>query len=239
MLQILKRLLFVIIAVEQNPVSQQSVFPNRKMSSVPGGVAAAAAAGARSKASFLFPEGALRDGSGTVVPSSSLRGKSVGLYFSDSMCPMCTAFDPVMRKFREDNQGKVELVFVSSDRNEAMFEAHSQQLPGFLAVRYEDPLRESLKERYRVWCGWESSKFGRDRRSGVPGIVVVREDGEEIRFLATEHERAAALAQWAFEDPAFLFGPPMQANLNAQAGLSSSEQGEASQADKPDKGTEL
>ena len=41
--------------------------------------------------------------------------------------------------------------------------------------------------------------FGRDRRSGVPALVVVDSTDEEIAFLAAEAQGPSALKAWPLD----------------------------------------
>ncbi len=52
-------------------------------------------------------------------PRASLKGKMVGIYFSAHWCPPCRAFTPNLVKFRDKNKDEFEIVFVSSDKDEA------------------------------------------------------------------------------------------------------------------------
>jgi nucleoredoxin len=59
----------------------------------------------------------LINAAGEKVPTSSLAGKVVGLYFSAEWCPPCKAFTPELVKLRDSAADKFEVVFVSSDRS--------------------------------------------------------------------------------------------------------------------------
>ena len=59
----------------------------------------------------------LINAAGEKVPTSSLAGKVVGLYFSAEWCPPCKAFTPELVKLRDSASDKFEVVFVSSDRS--------------------------------------------------------------------------------------------------------------------------
>ena len=68
----------------------------------------------------------------------------IGLYFSAHWCPPCKAFTPILsefyNKFKTENAstGKyLELVFVSSDRDETQFNEYFATMP-FLALPYQD-----------------------------------------------------------------------------------------------------
>ena len=69
----------------------------------------------------------------------------------------------------------------------------------WFSVDWDDPLASTLKRRYRVWSGMEMGTFGARRRSGVPAIVVVDAQGEEVAFLPAEREGASTLARFSRE----------------------------------------
>lgn len=82
--------------------------------------------------SKLFPAGTLRDKSGSVVDSSELAGKIVGLYFSAHWCPPCRAFTPVLAdKYREITTAghPFEIVFISSDKDAESAAAYFAEMP--------------------------------------------------------------------------------------------------------------
>lgn len=71
-----------------------------------------------------------------VAVSSLLgEGKILGLYFSAHWCGPCRAFTPNLVKFyesfKETNTGdeELEIVFVSSDRDEVAFEEYYKEMP--------------------------------------------------------------------------------------------------------------
>lgn len=77
---------------------------------------------------------------GEVETKEAFKGKSVlGLYFSAHWCPPCKAFTPVLGEKYKALQaaGKdVEMVFVSSDRNEKAFDEYRAEMP-FLAMQFD------------------------------------------------------------------------------------------------------
>merc|ERR1719424_2821010 len=83
---------------------------------------------------------------GNVSTAEALKGKSVlGLYFSAHWCPPCRGFTPVLsEKYTAlKKAGKdFELVFVSSDRNQAAFDEYQQRRQR-RAVRIVRNLRHS------------------------------------------------------------------------------------------------
>jgi len=67
--------------------------------------------------------------------------KVVGLYFSAHWCPPCRGFTPKLadfyQKFRATNGDKLEIVFVSSDRDERQFQNYFDEMP-WHAVPFND-----------------------------------------------------------------------------------------------------
>lgn len=112
------------------------------------------------------------DGTGNKISSDILKGKVVGLYFSASWCPPCRAFSPVLAKwvadFKANNPHKdeLEVMFVSSDRDEASFKEYHGHM-GFLALPYvERDLKTKLAQRFKV--------------SGIPTLVFVDAEGKTL-----------------------------------------------------------
>ena len=141
----------------------------------------------------------LLDSSGAPLARGALEGKRVGLYFAAGWCPMCTSFEPALLEFRADAAKAgtpLELVLVSSDSSAAE-QARRARALGMTQVGYEGPTREQLKRKYRVWPGREVAALGRDRRAGVPAIVVLGKGAEsEVAFLDAESRGADALREW-------------------------------------------
>eukprot|EP00747_Dinoflagellata_sp_TGD_P201787 gnl/TRDRNA2_/TRDRNA2_75265_c0_seq1.p1 gnl/TRDRNA2_/TRDRNA2_75265_c0~~gnl/TRDRNA2_/TRDRNA2_75265_c0_seq1.p1 ORF type:complete len:291 (+),score=42.22 gnl/TRDRNA2_/TRDRNA2_75265_c0_seq1:73-945(+) len=125
-------------------------------------------------------------------------GKRVALYFAAGWCPMCRSFEPALLKFRSDAEAKgvpVECILVSSDRSAADASQRAMSLD-MVQVAYEGMFREALKRKFRVWSGSEAAQLGPDRRSGVPALVVLNANGEEIAFVDAERTGADALQEW-------------------------------------------
>merc|ERR1712085_117360 len=86
----------------------------------------------------LFADATLKGQSGD-VKGSSLNGKVFGLYFSAHWCPPCRGFTPKLAEwYKKDLQAKgFEVVFVSSDKDEASFKEYSAEQP-WLALDFAD-----------------------------------------------------------------------------------------------------
>jgi len=93
-------------------------------------------------------------GGGKVAAAEALKGKEVlGLYFSAHWCPPCRKFTPVLsQKYRALKEaGKnVEIVFVSSDRDEASFDEYHNSMT-FLGLPYEArAAKNTLSKHFKV-----------------------------------------------------------------------------------------
>ena len=76
----------------------------------------------------IFGETVLRGDTLEQVPVTDLggEGKVVGVYFSGHWCPPCKQFTPLLSEWYENfkagpNGDKLEIIFVSSDKNEMDF----------------------------------------------------------------------------------------------------------------------
>merc|ERR1711939_503298 len=91
---------------------------------------------------------------------------AVGLYFSAHWCGPCRGFTPKLAEIYTDlvAAGKsLEIVFVSSDRDEKSFDDYFKEMP-WLALPYAKRTEKELL----------SDTFG---VSGIPSFVVLRPDG--------------------------------------------------------------
>ena len=150
---------------------------------------------------------------GEPLPPSSLpsllAGKRIALYFSAGWCPMCTSFEPSLVQFIRacnnagDDRGVVQLLYIPSDRSReaALSRATDELLEdlNLLSVPF-GPHAEEMKRKYKIWAGSECGSLGRDRRSGVPALVVLDSKGEEMAFLGVESLGVKALEGWDLGD---------------------------------------
>lgn len=159
---------------------------------------------------ILFPEGSLKDNNNVVIPQSHLKGKSVALYFADGSDPKCTSFLPfLLNYYRMTNEGgekqKVEVIFVSLDRDRKAFEEHRMHMP-WLSIDLENPLTDVLKRHFRVMKEYEVPTYGYGSRTGVPCVVVIGSDGNEAQFLPVSSGREEgdrALLRWDWRNTKF------------------------------------
>jgi len=113
----------------------------------------------------------LLDAQGNVVPTSSILGGVVALYFSAHWCPPCRGFTPVLSQwyadFTKNNPDKkLNIVFVSSDRSEQDFKDYHKEMT-FHALPYAE--REKKSEL--------SAKFG---VRGIPTLIFLDSDGNVL-----------------------------------------------------------
>jgi len=94
-------------------------------------------------------------------------GKPIGLYFSAHWCPPCRGFTPKLVEMYNDGlKDKMEIIFVSSDRDEGAFNSYFADMP-WLALPYE---KRDAKETLSTACGVE----------GIPTFAVINPDGSVI-----------------------------------------------------------
>ena len=66
----------------------------------------------------------------SIVVESLTNCKVVGLYFSAHWCPPCRAFTPMLAQwYKENKRDDFEIVFISSDRDEAGFNDYFDTMP--------------------------------------------------------------------------------------------------------------
>jgi nucleoredoxin len=99
------------------------------------------------------------------------------LYFSASWCPPCKAFSPILSDFYTScaREGKIEIVYISSDRDGPSFEEYYRKMP-FLAIPYvggSAAIKTALSQTFKI--------------QGLPTLVVVdAKTGEFISNTARE-----------------------------------------------------
>jgi len=118
----------------------------------------------------------LQASKGTVNTDDALAGKkAIALYFSAHWCPPCRQFTPKLAEwYTKDLKAQgLEIVFVSSDRDEDSFKEYFAEQP-WLALPYEARgLKDSLSKKYKV--------------NGIPAVVIIDAEGNII----TKDGRAA------------------------------------------------
>ena len=96
-----------------------------------------------------------------------LKGKTVAVYFSASWCPPCRKFTPELVKFYKKvaKKGNLEIVFVSSDRDEKSMTAYLKKMPWY-AIPFGDAKMRVLAQELQV--------------RGIPTLAVFDADGKLI-----------------------------------------------------------
>lgn len=117
------------------------------------------------KAKDLVEKMKLTGPAGTMTLTEAMAGKqALALYFSAHWCPPCRGFTPQLAEwYMQDLKAKgLEVVFVSSDRDEAAFNEYFGEMP-WLALDFSDrKLKEQLSSAFKV--------------QGIPSLVVLDAD---------------------------------------------------------------
>merc|ERR1719355_452213 len=117
----------------------------------------------------LLGEKLLASSGELVNTADAVAGKgAIAIYFSAHWCPPCRGFTPQLAEWYSSNlKAKgLEVVFVSSDRDEASFQEYFKEMP-WLALPYSDRERkETLSKKFKV--------------NGIPALIVLDADGKVI-----------------------------------------------------------
>ncbi|KAK4481383.1 hypothetical protein RD792_012271 [Penstemon davidsonii] len=113
-----------------------------------------------------------------VVPTASLSGKTLGLYFSAQWCSPAKKFTPKLASIYEkinqnstpNNETGFEIVFVSSDHDQTTFDSYFNTMP-WLALPFGDPNIKRLAKYFDV--------------KDIPSLVILGPDGKTV----TKHGR--------------------------------------------------
>jgi len=144
--------------------------------------------------------------SGTEGDTESLedvkeRTKVIGLYFSAHWCPPCRSFTPTLvGAYKEHLKAKgLEIIFVSSDRDQASFLEYYSTMP-WLAIPNGDKRKDKLSKKFGV--------------QGIPMLVLF--DAQTGETITTEGRGAVSGDATGAEFPWF---PKPLKNLSAGEGL--------------------
>jgi len=100
---------------------------------------------------------------GSAVPAASLASKHLAIYFSAHWCPPCRGFTPQLAAFYKDftasRSAELEIVFASSDKDEAAFNDYYNEMPWLALPFAERERKEALSKHFDV--------------SGIPTLVVL------------------------------------------------------------------
>jgi len=129
--------------------------------------------------------GIVRDGEGNKVDAATLQGKMLFFYFSASWCGPCQNFTPKLatiynKQCEAKADGKdFEIIFVSSDRDDASFEAYFKKMPWLALDKSSakfDEFRSFLRGEYGV--------------RGIPHLGSMSAEGEIIKQNCTGNARS-------------------------------------------------
>ncbi|CAF1118739.1 unnamed protein product [Rotaria sordida] len=124
------------------------------------------------------------------ISTNQLHDKTVALYFSAHWCPPCRRFTPqlaeIFKQLDNEFKNKLEIVFVSSDEDQATFDEYFKEMP-WKALPYSDRDRSiELGEKFNI--------------EGIPTLVILSPTCEKITSDGVEEVRAAsnkALEEWS------------------------------------------
>lgn len=121
------------------------------------------------------------------ISRDSLKGKTVGIYFSAHWCPPCRQFTPLLVEFRDKNKKDFEVVFVSSDHSPAekkeYMNSEKMKWPTIEGIRSKEA--NNLSQMFRI--------------QGIPALIIISPDGQPITPNGREHvtnDPEGALKLW-------------------------------------------
>jgi len=120
----------------------------------------------------LLGENLLISANDSVRTKDAMKGKDlVMLYFSASWCPPCRAFTPLLVEFYNSfcTSNSVEIVFVSSDRDQDSFNEYFEKMP-WKSVGGNPSVKEKLSNDLQV--------------KGIPHLVVL--DAKTGHFVTND-----------------------------------------------------
>jgi len=126
---------------------------------------------------------------GEVDTTAALTGKkAIALYFSGHWCPPCRGFTPQLAEWYTNGlkEKGVEVVFVSSDKDQAGFDGYYADMPWLALPFSERDMKDALNKKYKV--------------SGIPSVVILDAEGglitTEGRKALTDDPKADDIAGW-------------------------------------------
>lgn len=125
------------------------------------------------------------------VPWSAIEGKIICLYFSANWCRPCKSFTPRLvqvYKFLKKKGKRLEIVFVSSDRDKNAYEEHLQTMP-WLAIPFDLNTYRQLTSRFNVNHIPALIPLGLDGKSVEENAVNMVEDYGADAFPFTKERR--------------------------------------------------
>jgi len=117
----------------------------------------------------MFDGTTIKNKQGETVDVSTIPEDAViGLYFSAHWCPPCRGFTPQLATFykkAKENGKHFEVIFLSSDQNEAQFNEYYGEMP-WLTIDFGSPKKEELSKKYEV--------------RGIPTLILLDKNGKII-----------------------------------------------------------
>jgi len=107
--------------------------------------------------------------SGEQPTETVLSGKAaIGIYFSAHWCPPCRGFTPKLADMYNDafQALDMEVVFVSSDRDDASFNSYYADMPWVALPFAQRDIKAALSKKYKV--------------QGIPSLVIIDAKGQTI-----------------------------------------------------------
>eukprot|EP01064_Diplonema_japonicum_P023090 TRINITY_DN33542_c0_g1_i1.p1 TRINITY_DN33542_c0_g1~~TRINITY_DN33542_c0_g1_i1.p1 ORF type:complete len:160 (+),score=60.01 TRINITY_DN33542_c0_g1_i1:57-536(+) len=152
----------------------------------------------------LFDGHKLQRKNGDLVDAGeALKGKKVALYFSAEWCGDCTPITGMLATLYEmvnEDEKELEIVWVSADEDEEQMYRYSKKHADYLMIPYGSVLRQQLPAMYGVFGGRHVGRYpGVERKSGIPGLVVINEAGDVLVFDGVrdvENKHGDAAKNW-------------------------------------------
>ena len=137
----------------------------------------------RKQVMSLFSDATLINADGSSASTPTI---TTGILFSSSWCPDCVPFVARLGEMYEclnEEEKKIEVVFVSSDRDASSMAAYIKaKHPDWLDVAYDDPIRNGLKRKFGCCAGSEAAALNvNPRKYGIPALVIAKPDGSIIK----------------------------------------------------------
>jgi len=124
--------------------------------------------GSKALEDLLGPE--LETKAGKASTTDALAGAdAIGIYFSAHWCPPCRGFTPKLAEIyntMKENGKKFEIVFASSDRDEAAFDEYFAEMPWISLPYANRDAKEALSKKFKV--------------QGIPTLVIIDKEGTTI-----------------------------------------------------------
>ncbi len=111
----------------------------------------------------------LLSGNSEIDTSSALDNELIGFYFSAHWCPPCRGFTPILAEAYKDwkNEGKkIEIIFVTSDKDDNSFLDYFKEMPWLAIPRSSVDAISELKAKFKV--------------NGIPKLVILDKSGNLV-----------------------------------------------------------